>query len=220
MEQIDDELLGNSSGKTSESETIMSPAEPRALPCWASPSRSCWLWPLPSAAHTAGATRTCCCRPSTPPGDSWPAWRWMWATPRDPRRSPKPLRSATWAWRGSPANSWRAGTVTSASSATCSCTPPTTTARRSSPPPSTGRSRRSTSSTWASRAASRSSDCAWDAVCLGTGDSDGAGQRARRRATRCTSAAWISLWTSWRATGAGGSTASPSSPLWWRASWL
>ncbi len=95
MEQIDDELLVNRSGITSESETTMSLEEPRALPCWASPSRSCWPWPHPSAAPTAGTTRTSCCRPSTPPGDSWPAWRWMWATPRDPWRSPKPPRSVT-----------------------------------------------------------------------------------------------------------------------------
>ena len=219
------------------SETMRA-GETRPVPCWTTPRACCWLWPRwpdSSSDARAGATRTCSCRPSTPPTGSWPTWRWTCASPRGawrratPRPTPPPpprprcraCPSATWASSGCcPPRWWPAGTAASASSVTCSSTPPTTTAGRSSPPPSTGPSRPSSWSTSGSPGVSRSCGCAWAAGCPGTGGSVRAGRGASRAGTRSPSAAWISASTSWRGTKVGGWTENPSSRHLWLVSWL
>lgn len=213
--------------------STMRAGETRPVPCWTTPCLSWWLWPRwPDFCcdAKAGATRTCCCRPSTLQAGSWPTWGWTCASPRGPWRRTKPrptappcrlCPSATLASRGCcPLLWWRAGTAASASSVTSSSTPPTTTDERFSPRPSTGPFRPLSSSTLGSPAVSRSWGCAWDAGCPGTAGSARAGREARIPGMRSRSAAWISAWTSCRGTKVGGWTENPSSRHLWLVSWL
>lgn len=183
----------------------MRAGETRLVPCWTTLCLSWWRWPrwLDFCCDAkAGATRTCCCRPSTPPAGSWPTWGSTCASPRGPwrRAKPRPTRppyrlcpSATSASRGCcPLLWWRAGTAASVSSVMSSSTPPTTTGGLFSPRPSTESSRPSLSSTSGSPGVSRSWDCAWDAGCPATAGSARAGRGARIAVIRSPSAAWIS----------------------------
>lgn len=183
----------------------MRAGETRLVPCWTTLCLSWWRWPRRPhfcCDARAGATRTCCCRPSTPPAGSWPTWGSTCASPRGPwrRAKPRPRRppfrlcpSATSASRGCcPLLWWRAGTAASVSSVMSSSTPPTTTGGLFSPRPSTGPSRPSLSNTSGSPGVSRSWDCAWGAGCPATAGSARAGRGARIAVIRSPSAAWIS----------------------------